>query len=124
MLVAESVGAGLTPVPVRVKPCGERSPLSTIVTAADFAPRAVGEKVPLMVQFAPAARLDPHVLLKLNEDAFAPVTLMLLMAIATAPVLDSVTLCDPLVVPMVWFPKTALGADRVTVVTPVPRPVS
>ena len=124
MVLADRVGAGLTPVPLRVKPCGDRSPLSTIVTAAICAPRVKGLNVPLIVQFAPAARLVPQVLLKLNEDAFVPVTLMLLMVIATAPVLESVTLCDGLVVPTTWLPKATLGADRVTVVTPVPTPVN
>ena len=74
--------------------CGEPVALSVMVTAAVSAPVTVGVKCPWMVQFAPAARLDPQVFANTNEEAFAPVTLMLAMAKAALPVLVKVTCCE------------------------------
>jgi hypothetical protein len=52
-----------------------------------------------MVQLAPIARLDPQLFANTNEEAFVPVTAMLVMASTELPVLVSVTLCEALVVP-------------------------
>ena len=79
--------------------CGETAALSAIVTDAVSAPAAVGAKWPWMVQLAPTARLVPQVFAKTNEDAFVPVTVMLVIFNAAGPVLVMVTDCDPLEVP-------------------------
>ena len=94
--------------------CGEPAPLSVIVTAAFSAPAAVGAKCPWMVQLAPTVRLVPQVLAKTNEDAFAPVTAMLVIANAAVPVLVMVTDCDPLDVPTVVEGYDRLVAESVT----------
>lgn len=57
-------------------------------------PVALGWKVMLMVQFAPAARLLPQ----LFVWAKSPVTVMLLMASAAVPLLVRVAICATLVV--------------------------
>jgi hypothetical protein len=49
------------PVPESSITCGLEDALSLIVTVPDFAPCVFGEKVTLMVQFAPGAMLFWHV---------------------------------------------------------------
>jgi hypothetical protein len=49
-------------VPVRLTDCGLPEALSVIVKLAVRLPAAVGVNVTLMVQFAPAATLEPQVL--------------------------------------------------------------
>jgi hypothetical protein len=101
---------------------GESPALSVTVIAALNTPSAVGVKCPCMVQLAPAARLVPQLFKKKNEEAFAPVTVMLDMASVTPPVLVMVTCCDALVVPSAWFENERLEFEKVTVggVPPVP----
>ncbi len=48
------------PAPERATVCGLPVALSVIVTIADRAPTAVGVKVTMIVQFAPAATLVPQ----------------------------------------------------------------
>jgi hypothetical protein len=52
---------GLTPVPFTRIFCGLLAALSEIVTVPDFVPRAVGEKVTVILHFAPAAIEVPQV---------------------------------------------------------------
>jgi hypothetical protein len=78
--------------------CGEPLALSVIVIAAVRAPAAAGVKWPWIVQFAPIARLDPQLFANTNEEAFVPVTAILLMASTELPVFVKVTLCERLVV--------------------------
>jgi hypothetical protein len=68
-----------------------------------------------MLQFAPAARLVPQLFRNANADAFVPVTAMLLILTAPAPVLVSVTDCDALVAPTGTLPKDKLVAESDTV---------
>ena len=122
-LVAESVTGpdGGTPVPLKVIDCGDVPALSVMVKAAFNAPVAVGAKCPWIVQLALAGRLVPHVLPNTNEEAFAPVTAMLLIDNAAIPLLVSVTDCDPLDVPSFTEPYERLVAERVTGgSTPIP----
>jgi hypothetical protein len=49
-------------VPVRLTDCGLSEALSVIVTLAERLPAAFGLNVTLIVQFAPAATLEPQVL--------------------------------------------------------------
>jgi len=56
-------GGAFEPVPDSPTECGLPGALSAIVTAPVRFPAALGVKVTLIVQFAPAATLDPQVLL-------------------------------------------------------------
>ena len=76
-----------------------------MVTDADRAPAAVGLNVTLIVQFAPAATVVPHVLVCAKSAALAPVSPMLLIARSAVPVLDSVTVWAPLAVLTGWSPN-------------------
>ena len=57
-----SVVDATCPVPLRATDCGEPVALSANVSAAVRVPAAVGEKVTLTVQLAPAASVAPQVL--------------------------------------------------------------
>jgi len=63
-LAGESVTAGevCSPVPERVTDCGLAGALSAKLTVAERAPLAEGVKFTVTMQLAPAARVDPHVL--------------------------------------------------------------
>jgi hypothetical protein len=76
------------PVPVRLTVCVAGLVLSVMVTAPVLVPVAVGLKITLRVQLAPAATLEPQVLVweKL------PLTLMLVIVRLAFPVLLRVTL--------------------------------
>ena len=65
------------------------------------------------MQFAPAARLVPHVFEKTKDDASAPVTAMLDMAIEAPLVFVKVTDCELLCTPTARLPKERLVAESV-----------
>jgi hypothetical protein len=88
-----------TPVPLSAIDCGDPAALSVMVMAAVSAPEAKGPKCPWIVQFAPAARVAPQLFAKTNEDAFVPVTAMLVIDNVAEPLLVSVTVCDPVIEP-------------------------
>jgi hypothetical protein len=93
-----TAGAGTAaPVPVSVAVCGLPAVLSTMLNVPVRVPAAVGLKVTLIVQLAPAATEVPQVSL----SAKSPVAEMLVMLKAMLPVLDSITLCAALVVPTI-----------------------
>jgi hypothetical protein len=98
--VGEKLTAGVeaTPVPVRATVCGLPVALSATDSDALRAPVAAGLKVTLMVQFAPAAKLVPQVLVCAKSAGFVPVNEMLLIANAAVPVFESVTVFAALVV--------------------------
>ena len=74
-----------------------------------------------MVQLDPAARLEVQVFANTNEEASAPLTLMLIMVSGPPPVLVNVTDCDALDVPTAWSPYVRLTAESDTSgTTPVP----
>src|ERR1035438_5699546 len=102
--------------------CGEPMALSVMVTAAVSAPNTVGVKCPWMVQFAPAARLDPQVFANTNEEAPVPVRPMLVMSRVAPPVLVKVTCCVGLCAPTFSMPNDKLVAesDAAGGVSPVP----
>jgi hypothetical protein len=103
--------------------CGDPLALSVIVIAAVSAPVVAGVKWPWIVQFAPAARLDPQLFANMNDDASLPVMLILVMDRVVPPVLVKVTLWEALVVPTAWVPNDRLVADRDTAGGVVPVPV-
>ena len=97
-------GAGAAPVPVRLTDSGLLSPLSVICTAALLVPAAEGVNVTLMVQLAPIASvlgLRGQVLPWAKSDAFAPCSVISVIASAAVPILLTVTVFDALVVPVV-----------------------
>jgi len=91
-LVEERLTAGATPVPERATACAVPLALPAILRAAEAAPMAEGVKVTLIAQLAPAATLDPQVLLSAKLLEFAPETETLEMLEAPLPELVKVTL--------------------------------
>ena len=87
-----------------------------MVMVAASAPVAVGVKCPWIVQFAPAARLDPQVFPNTNEEASAPVRLMPVINRVALPVLVKVTLFEALATPTFSRPNGKLVAESDTVV--------
>ena len=87
------------PVPARLTDWGLPVALSVMASAAVRLPLADGVKVTLMVQLAPAARLDPQLLVWEKSLAFEPKTAMLVMLNAALPellkVTDRVVLVEP-----------------------------
>ena len=73
-----------------------------------------------IVQLAPAATLDPQLLL----SAKLPEALMLVSERAALPLLDSVTDWAALVVLIVWLLKASELGDRLTLAVPTPAPVT
>ena len=73
--------------------------MSVKVIDACRVPPVVGEKVMLRVQFAPAATLEPQVLVSAKSVLPAGVTAMLVMVSALVPVLVTVTVWGELVLP-------------------------
>ena len=97
---AAIVKSGVVPVPVPVSAavCGLLASLSATLKVAVTAPVAVGLKVTLIVQLAPAARVAPHAVVCANEDAPAPVMLTTMFFTIAVLLFFSVTVCAVLVV--------------------------
>jgi len=76
------------PVPLSATVCGLPAALSVTVTLPVLVPVAVGSKVTLMVQLAPAVTLEPQVLVWEKS----PLAVMLVRLRVASPVLLSVTL--------------------------------
>src|SRR2546421_24840 len=88
-----------------------------MLTLALREPVAVGVKVTLMVQEAPAAsvlELLGQVLVWAKSPAFVPARPILLMVRAALPLLLSVTVWAVLVVLTCWLPKLRLVGLRLT----------
>jgi hypothetical protein len=83
----ERLTTGAVPVPVRLMVWVAGLALSVMVTAPVLVPAAVGLKVTLRVQLAPAATLEPQVLVWEKS----PFTVKLVMRRVALPVFLSVT---------------------------------
>jgi hypothetical protein len=84
-------------------------------------PLAEGVKVTLIVQLAPAATLDPQVLVWAKSPTLAPVMVTLETVKAAFPVLLRVTDFAALVALKVWLPKLRLeGETLIPAAAPVP----
>jgi hypothetical protein len=83
----ERVTTGAVPVPVRLMVWVAGLALSVMVTDPVLVPAAVGLKVTLRVQLAPAATLEPQVLVWEKS----PLTVKLVMRRVALPVFLSVT---------------------------------
>jgi hypothetical protein len=79
--------AGAVPVPVRPTVWGLPLALSEMLSEAVRLPLAEGLKVTLIVQLAPAATLEPQLLVWAKSLALAPVSARLEMLKAEFPVL-------------------------------------
>ena len=80
------------PVPVRLTACGLPVASSAIESEAARLPLAAGVKVTLIVQLAPAATLDPQVLVWVKSPALEPEIEMPVTLKAALPVLVKVTI--------------------------------
>ncbi len=96
------------PVPARFTFCGLPPPLSLTETDADRLPLAEGVKVTVIKQLAPAATLEPQVVVRPKSLPFVPVIEMLVMLTDTLPLLLSVIFLPRLLVPTGWLPKFRL----------------
>jgi len=86
---------------------------SVIAIDAPRGPDWVGVKVTLIVQFAPATRVAPHVLaLWLNSAALFPTTAMLEIFSTELPMLLSISVCTALVLPTNCGEKIRLAGAR------------
>ena len=91
----------VTPVPDRVAVWGLPVALSVTVTAAVRDPEAVGLNVTLMAHWAPAARLEPQLVVRVKSPLLVPVIAMLLILTDEAVPLFTVIAWAALVVPTV-----------------------
>jgi hypothetical protein len=108
--VGLSVAFAEVAVPVRLAVCGLLLALSVTVRVAVRVPLAVGLKVTLIAQLAPAARLEPQLLVSAKSPLLVPVMAMLLMDSAPPLEFESVTVWGALVVPTDWVANvTELG---------------
>src|SRR5437870_757072 len=126
-LVGANPTPGAVPFPLSVMICGLPPALSVSDSVPVRAPEAVGVKVTLMVQFAPAGKVAGLV-----GQALAPVLVAAksleaaneLIVKAAAPVFVSVTVIGALVVASSWLPKSRLvGANPTPGAVPFPLSV-
>lgn len=90
-------------------------------TAADRLPLAVGLKVTLIVQLAPAVKVLPQLFVWAKSPLLEPVIPIPPMVSAAVPVLLSVTVCGALVERTATLPKFRLVGDNAAEATsPVP----
>src|SRR5438094_3693979 len=108
------------PAPLSATVCGLPEALSLTASVADRAPRALGVKVTLIVQLAPAATLVPQSFVWAKSLLFGPVIATLVIFSAWLPVFESVTVCV-IGVARSWLPKVRLGGESVAS-TPNPVP--
>ncbi len=87
------------PVPVSPADWGLPAALSLTMSAAARLPAAVGLKVTLAVQFAPAFKLAPHVLVCEKSPALFPLIVTPVIVSVALPLLVSVMVCAALVEP-------------------------
>jgi hypothetical protein len=112
----------LVPVPERLTVWGLPLALSVMLSEAARLPLADGVKVTLIVQMAPAATLDPQLLVWAKSLALVPETAMLVTLKAALPELVRVIVWAVLVAPTDWFPKARLvGETLATRAVPVPE---
>ena len=96
-MAAESWSDAVVPVPLSEAVWGE--PLSALETVRMpvLVPDAVGVKITLIEQLAPAAKVEPQ----LVDCPKSPDTLIDEIVVAAPPVLDKVRVCCGLVVPTI-----------------------
>src|SRR5437773_1588047 len=126
-LVGANPTPGAVPFPLSVMICGLPPALSVSDSVPVRAPEAVGVKVTLMVQFAPAAKvagLVGQALAPVLVAAKSPEAANELIVKAAVPVFVSVTVIGVLVVASGWLPKPRLvGANPTPGAVPFPLSV-
>ena len=119
-----SAQMGQDPVPCKETVWGLPAALSETLRLAFRVCLALGLKVALIVQFAPAATLDPQVLVCEKSPVFDPVKEVLVIDNVAVPVLVSVTVLGLLFLPTRMVPKFKEVGERLTAGVPdVPVPV-
>src|SRR5437588_655455 len=124
-LVGANPTAGAVPFPLRGSICGLPPALSPSDSVPVRAPKAVGVKVTLMVQFPPAAKavgLVGQALAPVLVAAKSPDAANELIVKAAAPVLVSVIVIGARMVASNWLPKSRLVGTKPTP-GPVPLPL-
>jgi hypothetical protein len=111
--VGDTLAEFVTPVPDRAAVCGLPVPLSVTVTEAVRVPMAVGLNVALMVQLAPATRLEPQVVVREKSPLLVPVIAMLLILTDEAVPFFTVIAWAVLVAPTATLAKLAVVGVRV-----------
>jgi hypothetical protein len=106
------------PTPLSAMVCGLLGPLSATFILPVREPPALGLKVTLIVQFAPALTLLPQVLVWEKS----PLAAMLETASEAVPVFVRVTVCAVLLVPDIWAEKVSEVGDKLTA-DPIPVPL-
>jgi len=123
-LVGANPTAGAVPFPLSGTVCGLPPALSATDSVPVRAPEAVGVKVTLMEQLAPAAKvagLVGHAFAPVLVAAKSPEAANELMVKAAVPVLVKVTVIGALVVASSWLPKSRLmGANPTAGAVPFP----
>ena len=84
--------------------------MSVTCRVAEKPPVLFGENVTLIVQFAPAAKLAPQLLVWEKRFGFAPPSEMLLIVSGAVPELVNVMVCAALVVPRLAVKLSEVGA--------------
>src|SRR5204862_3254271 len=103
---------GAVPVPDTPEVWGLLLALSVTVSVPLRDPAAVGVKVTLIVQFPPAATLDPQLLVCPKSPGLVPVKAMLVMLNVAPLGFESVTACAALVAPTFWLLKVSVVGAR------------
>jgi hypothetical protein len=109
--VAGLIVRGRLPVPLRLIVCGESGALSLIASEPVSAPFTEGVKVTFTLQVAPAARLEPHVLVAIAKLPVAAIEVILTDA---ELVFLNVTALEALVVPTDCAANDKVRGDGVT----------
>lgn len=100
-----------TPLPLMVTDWGLPVALSATLSEAVLDPACVGVNVTWMEQFAPAAKLDPQVLVWANIPFEFAIEIPAMFN-AAVPVLFKVTVTAELVVPTAWPANVTVDAER------------
>ena len=85
-LVGFRIAIGPVPVPARLTCCGLPPALSVMFKVAERLPLAVGVKVTLNVQLAPAPNATPQLLVCAKSPGFGPATAIFVMTNMECPV--------------------------------------
>ena len=96
----ETERTGATPVPLSADICGLVKSESVTTKLADSGPVTVGVYFTVMVQFVPAAREVPQVVVREKSPEFAPDRATLEIDTDVDPAFASVNTCPVLVVPL------------------------
>lgn len=114
----------VVPVPVKGTVCGLPPPVSLMETVALRVPLAVGVKVTLIVQLAPAPSEEPQVLVWAKSPGLVPVMVMPVMLMEVVPTFFIVTVFAALLWPIAVVGKfSTAGISETTVPVPVSEAV-